>query len=68
MDRIDRISLLFVASTILMLAGMALSIPAEPRGFGLASICRSRADAAASKPASTQAALDRARTRTQSTP
>ena len=48
--RVDRIPLLVFVSSILLMAGMAFEIPAEPAG--LASICRSGADGAATRPAS----------------
>ena len=47
MGRVDLISLIFLVSAILLLAGMALAIPAEPIEF--ASICRTRVDGVATK-------------------
>ena len=48
--RVDRIPLLVFVSSTLLMAGMALEIPAGPAG--LAPICRSRTDGAATRPAS----------------
>jgi hypothetical protein len=48
-ERIDRIPLLVFVSSTLLLAGVAWALPAGPTG--LASICRSRLDDAAAKPA-----------------
>ena len=48
--RVDRIPLLVFVSSTLLMAGMALEIPAGPTG--LASICRSGADGAATRSAS----------------
>lgn len=48
MGRCDLISLMALVSSILMLTGMAVAIPAEPVLF--ASICRSRADGIAVQP------------------
>ena len=47
MGRVDLISLIFLVSAILLLAGMALAIPAEP--IASTSICRSRVDGVAAK-------------------
>lgn len=49
-ERVDRISLLVLSSSILLLVGMALEIPVDPTG--LASICRSRANGSDGKPVS----------------
>ena len=46
-ERLDRIPLTFIVSSIVLLAGTALEIPAEPMQF--ASICRSRSDGSATK-------------------
>ncbi len=48
MERVDRISLLSLASSIFLLTGMALELPAEPAGLG--SLCRSRPADATTKP------------------
>lgn len=45
--RIDRIPLLLLVSSVLLMAGMGLQIPVEPAG--LASICRSRPAGAAAR-------------------
>ena len=45
MERVDRISLIFIAPSILLLVGTALEIPARPVEY--ASICRSRPDGSA---------------------
>ena len=66
MGRVDRISLISLLSSILLLAGMALELPAEPIAF--ASICRSREDGAAAKADTMPAASDLTRSRTRSTP
>ncbi len=47
MGRIDSISLIILASTILLLVGVAVAPPGEPLEF--ASICRSCVDAVAAK-------------------
>lgn len=47
MERVDRIPLTVIVSSILLLAGTALEIPAEPPQF--ASFCRSRSDGSATK-------------------
>ena len=47
MGRVDLISLILLVSAIPLLAGMALAIPAQPTG--LASICRTRGDGAATR-------------------
>ena len=46
-EHVDRIPLTFILSSIVLLAGTALEIPAEPTQF--ASICRSRSDGSATK-------------------
>jgi len=47
LERVDKVPLIFIVSSILLLAGTALEIPAEPMPF--ASICRSRLDGSATK-------------------
>jgi hypothetical protein len=47
-ERVDRISLLFLASSVFLLTGVALAIPAEPAELG--SMCRSRPPGATTKP------------------
>ncbi len=66
MGRVDLISLMVLVSSILLLAGMALAIPADP--FEFASICRSRTDGPAAKAGTTPATSDLTRRKTTSTP
>ena len=61
--RVDRIPLLVFVSSTLLMAGMALEIPA-----GLASICRSGADDAATRSASPSTMPEPERPRTTRSP